>query len=698
MVGLTSFHLVPGGKYNLDQIGAKNDESSYIALAAPDLEEYTGIVGNLFEIFGSGVFRLYKGRTERISVAEVHAYEDLSGLMSSEHTAPALFQKKKIAQYIYESDYRFASPPKMPTLKAAAGDGKVVLTWDDAAEKYTREPMIGNKNDFEGYKLYKATDKYFSDAEVLVDMYGNPIGKKPFFQCDLKDGIKEAADFALINGEAFYLGNDSGIQHYFIDENVQNGRTYYYGIAAYDYGIESISVSITPSENNLVIEIDEYENIRSFEKNIQIVTPHQQAAGFTPPSLKIEEATSLTGNSGVQPDLELLDIHSVKADHTYKVKFHLDTLTYLSPSTRFRSKQELYYINNGFSVYDVTDGDSLVYQETPQRFPGNNLLYSNLLGCWYLTDATSDLFNGIQIRVKSVKAPELDVNRSGWVIGDAPIQISLMKDAPEGMDRTYYFPWEYEIVFTGEDSAYTGIANDTKAIKDLTGKLIGNDALLKQTFNFYILNKSFQDTNGVYNKLDLVGYDLDRDKKLSLANDVVLAGHTFTVGSKIYWGGTVFAIDFKDAAAQGRMPKANDVYRVGFRRAYAGNDSLVFTVLPETKVERTKLNSDMADIKVVPNPYIATNAMESAVSNPFLNQGRRLLFTHIPTRCTIKIFTSNGVIINEIKVTDNAPDNGIVHWDMLTKEGLEIAAGIYVYHVKSEETGKEKLGKFAVIK
>ncbi len=79
-----------------------------------------------------------------------------------------------------------------------------------------------------------------------------------------------------------------------------------------------------------------------------------------------------------------------------------------------------------------------------------------------------------------VKAPELDVNRSGWVIGDAPIRFDLMKDAPEGMDKTYYFPWEYEIVFTGEDSAYTGITNDTKAIKDLTGKLIGTDALLKQ--------------------------------------------------------------------------------------------------------------------------------------------------------------------------------------------------------------------------
>jgi len=94
----------------------------------------------------------------------------------------------------------------------------------------------------------------------------------------------------------------------------------------------------------------------------------------------------------------------------------------------------------------------------------------------------------------------------------------------------------------------------------------------------------------------------------------------------------------------------------------------------------------------------ATNALESAASNLYLSQPRRILFTHIPARCTIKIFTSSGVYVDEIKVSDNAPDNGIVNWDMLTKEGLEITAGVYLYYVKFDETGKEKLGKFAVIK
>jgi hypothetical protein len=105
----------------------------------------------------------------------------------------------------------------------------------------------------------------------------------------------------------------------------------------------------------------------------------------------------------------------------------------------------------------------------------------------------------------------------------------------------------------------------------------------------------------------------------------------------------------------------------------------------------------MSNIRVVPNPYVATSAMETAVSNTFLNQRRSLMFTNLPARCDIKIFTVSGVLVDEIDV-ENAADNGIVHWDLLSNEGLEVAAGMYIYYVKSKETGDEKMGKFAIIK
>ena len=117
----------------------------------------------------------------------------------------------------------------------------------------------------------------------------------------------------------------------------------------------------------------------------------------------------------------------------------------------------------------------------------------------------------------------------------------------------------------------------------------------------------------------------------------------------------------------------------------------------------------MENIRVVPNPYVVTNTMEGAVANWDRNQERQIMFTHIPAQSKIKIFTVSGILIDEIDVDNsvagrtsqwdnNSAANGTVHWDLRSKEGLEIAAGYYIYHIESKATGDVKIGKFAVIK
>ena len=94
--------------------------------------------------------------------------------------------------------------------------------------------------------------------------------------------------------------------------------------------------------------------------------------------------------------------------------------------------------------------------------------------------------------------------------------------------------------------------------------------------------------------------------------------------------------------------------------------------------------------------------MEEAVINSFLNQPRKIMFTNLPSSCVINIFTSSGVKVKTIYKNDGI-DNGMVYWDLLNKEGLEIAAGMYLYHVAPTFSDKslnklEQTGKFAVIK
>jgi hypothetical protein len=73
---------------------------------------------------------------------------------------------------------------------------------------------------------------------------------------------------------------------------------------------------------------------------------------------------------------------------------------------------------------------------------------------------------------------------------------------------------------------------------------------------------------------------------------------------------------------------------------------------------------------------------------------RRLEFRNLPRRCTIRIYTITGELVDTIEKND---DNNYAVWDMLTFESQEIAYGVYIYHIDAPGIGT-KIGRFAVIK
>jgi hypothetical protein len=691
MVGLTSFQLFPIQPHQPPYTKwFRNDRSMWEVIGEQTLVESITWVSNLVETFASGPFPLYQGRTERISMSELHAYDPLGGLNSDAHSAPSLFEVKRIVQVIYEKDYRFAQPPKMPTLSATAADGKVILTWDDMADTKTRDPFVGNINDFEGYKLFRASDKKMTDAFSITDGYGDKVTMKPIFHCDLKDSIFGFTDYGIIKGATYNLGYDNGITHYYIDEDVQNGRTYYYAIVAYDFGAPNIGPGIAPSENNYVIDLNESEEVRSYGKNVQIVTPFPAAAGHVPPEIDQNAGTTL-GEGRITP--EILADKSLKAGHTYKVKFTIDTV-YAVPNY----DHGLAYTTSGIQVYDVDANNRLVYQESPAHYAYDNLSYQDTTEYidwknyhFFKTDKTvmTDIFEGMRLKMEMpVEIAYYDQATTGWVVGSAPIRIT----PPTRESR--FFPWQYDIVFTDNDSAYIGRVT-TKTMRDEKDARFNRaDVLVSMPFSFYVVNKLFTDSNGSYERMDLVVHDKNKNARFDMLEDRILVGPVTRDGK---WAGTAFIIDFNTTPDVSQLPKPGDIFRVSFKRPFWVTDSVTFKIQTTEAVDKNLLSSTMKDIKVVPNPYVGTNAMEPSVANLYLNQRRRLMFTHIPAECTIKIFTISGVLVDEIVVT-NPPEEGIVHWDLLSKEGLEIAAGMYIYHVKAEKTGDEKIGKFAVIK
>jgi len=694
MVGLTAFQMFPVPSHSVSNTTQwfKNDQAMWELIASDSLEEYTTNTSNLIEVFASGPFPLDQGLTERISMSELHSYDDLDGLNGAGHKAPALYELKKIVQVIYEKDYRFAQPPKMPTLTATPSDGRVILTWDDIADTRTRDPFVGNINDFEGYKIYRSTDKFLADPEIITDGFGQPTFKTSIFQCDLKDGIQGFTDFGLLNGTAYYLGSETGLSHRYIDNNVQNGRTYYYAVVAYDYGAPDIGPGISPSENNAVIELDEAEEVRSYGKNVAIMTPRQAAAGYTQPELVVEESENVFGSGSITP--VILSNGSLKENHTYVVTFEVDTIKQVSGY-----EHGLFYSTSGFAVIDESDSSKVVYRENIDQFSGNN--FRTILGDSLLVGqgyedfvtinpdgANSDVFDGLQIEIDpGVLVPAYSYPRSGWLTGTGLINI-----IPSALESRM-LAWDYDIIFTDNDSAYVGLARGG-TVRDVDGTT-GLSLLWQHPFSFYVLNTSFVDTNNMHEKFDMVAVDLDGDGEFNIFNDKILVG----VQDRQRWKATAFEINFK-FVTENTFPEPADVYQIKFDRPFWETDSLRFTVNSDDALNVESLRTTMDSIRVVPNPYVVTNMMESAVANPFLNQRRKIMFTHIPAECIINIFTVSGTLVDRIEVHNADPENGIAHWDMLTREGLEIAAGMYIYHIEATgtDTHETKTGKFAVIK
>lgn len=110
-------------------------------------------------------------------------------------------------------------------------------------------------------------------------------------------------------------------------------------------------------------------------------------------------------------------------------------------------------------------------------------------------------------------------------------------------------------------------------------------------------------------------------------------------------------------------------------------------VVPSVQVDQQ--NVDMAEIRVVPNPYVGSNAWETGGK-------REIQFTHLPNEAKIIIFNSAGELVRTLHhnpSTAKAPS--IAVWDLLSDDNQLVAPGVYFYHVNAPEGSTS--GKFVVI-
>ncbi|MDP2038890.1 MAG: hypothetical protein Q8L04_16030, partial [Ignavibacteria bacterium] len=182
----------------------------------------------------------------------------------------------------------------------------------------------------------------------------------------------------------------------------------------------------------------------------------------------------------------------------------------------------------------------------------------------------------------------------------------------------------------------------------------------------------------------------EKDGKLNLGDDVVI----------IEFVNNQFKLTWRlqmriPAAPQFASPRPGDIFRFTTSKPFLKDDYFEFSTKGAT-VDNELAKNDLSKVAVVPNPYISAASWE--VRNNVANgRGtRRLDFIHLPSSCTVRIYTVTGALIKTLEKTTGATD-GTLSWNLITEDGTDVAYGLYIYHVDAPGVG-EYIGKFAIIK
>ncbi len=644
-MGLVGFWA---GEYG-DRNSHENDEWVWDwCLETVDLgeDEFT-FAGNLGAWWHSGPIKFVPEDIQRFSFSLFFA----TGPSSVAQVEDA-YRKKQTVQKIYNANYRFAQPPDPPILTAVAGDGKVYLYWDDSAEKsYDR---FFKKYDFQGYSLYKSTDPKFRDSRLITDGFGTVSMKKPIMRCDKKDSISGFFP-GTYNGVQFYIGDNSGLVHSYVDEDVINGQTYYYALASFDEGyipeeaktIEEIQqFAILPSECSINITIDQLNNIETVAQNCAIVTPTVAAAGYEVND--VQEGVEHYGpKSSTKFEYNIFNPADVK-EALYRIEFSY-------PDSGWRSMPAYQLLD----MSDALNPDTL-RPETP---------FERL-------SAETEYFNGLIIYMDfdTVITPIMQ----DWKRGSkCNLVAKFVAQNAVNLD--------FDFVFT------EGISDTSMKVHRYSREI---------AVPFYIYCPTTGDT------MDFTIIDWAGDRKWSAEDDITILvgpkrGIKPAYGSGNYVSSWRFSFaEFLDGRPVGDTtnivrPQPGDVFQVRMHVPPQPGEAYEFTTTPP-QINLQKAKAEMDQIAVVPNPYVVAERWEP--SSPYL-AGRgpmEIHFIHLPSKCTIRIFTVQGYLLDTIE-HDSEMNDGTAVWDVLSKDKMQIAPGNYIYHVDAPKVG-QKIGRFMVIK
>ncbi|NLP11570.1 hypothetical protein GX408_14330 [bacterium] len=709
-IGLTSFSVFEYGT-----IWPSQDEDTWRLMVSGIIDStFDQTKDNVF-MYASGPVQMARGDSRRFSIALFFGYD-----------IQDLYRNARTIQEIYDAGYRFAKAPNKPRLTAVPGDGKVTLYWDSAAED-SRDPIYGK--DFEGYAIYRGTDVGFLESFTITDALGNPKMWKPIARFDLKNGIRGPHKIETTTGIHYYQGDDTGLSHSYVDSGLVNGQRYFYAVVSYDRGD---SLKIAPSECTKSF-FEDPPNSGNYvpDVNTAIVVPQAPVAGYEPPRLfgALKPTQNEDGPGTGIVTVDLIDPNKIRDGHRYVISFDDSTQnkTVFNMYDRDLVERDTLQLRRRWKYTRWENVNGAPRPVDSVRVVDVNLAYGHLIaGSLTVTNRQNTAFIEDRDYAVSYSEGRITVLDTMVMRPNADYVFCynrrLISSSPylDGSDRN---PYEHGLKVVVKNDSLLADRRRSRFIagrcnyQSIVEKYPNSGVAYPADYRIEISDK-FQEKSvnakaakfRVYNITEktyvpFVFFDVNNDSTIGDQDKVVpttlINGRTtgtwqvrffLHADSIVYRNG----VPVDTVAVPPIAPKAGDVYLIAVRKPFSWRDVFTFQTMAST-VRAEKARSALSSIAVVPNPYISASEFERQPRTQAGGRGDRLLyFIHLPATCTIRIYTVSGDHVVTLEHQAGLED-GSQAWDLLNKDRMDIAYGVYLYHVDAPGIG-EYVGKFAVIK
>jgi len=645
------------------------------------------------------------------AVANIYDPDLQTAMVPMEHYA-------EVAQLVYEGGYILPETPVPPSLTIVPGERQATITWSnvnintpDAYYAFIQQhPEIDpngvyRQYDFEGYRLYR---NFVSPSNAHSEM---------IFECSLSAG----------NVQFFYIDHSDKDQPYY---RLRNGLKVWYSLVPYDKNYD-------PS-TGAELSLPALESGKTWNRpreGMYTVMPHSNASNFKDATLG-----GVTYTPGASAALTEGTSVELRGDGTGKL---LDPPKHLEPVVDIRLETVTSEKITTAQSYSMVCSD---------------MQFFDFGGCNWPTGTR-------EMQLKDSGGKVLSKQMITGVHGGGTKAMSILLQGPIDANGLAFGVWgDFSGISPGsltygfDTGGYTGADVDAARYRcamvvesapnnmgwvrssqfTITWKSAAGGGLtievtnntMNQTISFGQFPDDFGwgltpggtigdrwgDANNLYNELELPKSERTTKMLQSLPAD-----NTDDFG---IWLNGIFWL-FANVSA---MPEPGTVMTMYTCWGSWNDDQTVFTQAADipypgdtwkidiNPMSLDKKDADLGKIKVVPNPYMASSVLDLSPLS------RRIEFVNLPDRCTIRIFTLSGNLVNVLNhaganrfgwgnftdVDRIKPDNsaevftgydnhsGTEPWNLRNRFGQTVASGLYFYHV-TDSRGKTQTGRFYII-